>query len=115
MQSIVHVGDFALARPFIKDPEQSLRKWVRMLNEDVAELASEAPRSKAPKLEAYVHNYSQRVAILLAVLRGVGEKSSAESIQALASSLVESIMVREAVEKALANSPTRENDPIDFR
>jgi hypothetical protein len=104
MRSIVHVGDFALARRFISDPERSIRSWARMLNEDVADLAKEPP-SEVPKLEAHVHNYAERVAVLLSVLRGVGEQSLANSLNEQALSCIESPPVREAVSEALTKGP----------
>jgi hypothetical protein len=102
MRSIVHVGDFALARGFIDEPEQSVRRWARMLNQDVADLASEPP-SEVPKLEAYVHNYADRVTLLLSVLRGVGEELLANSTHQQALSCIESDAVRDAVGEALNN------------
>jgi hypothetical protein len=104
MRSIVHAGDFALARTFIKKPEQSVRSWVRMLNQDVAELASEPP-SEVPKLEAHVQNYAERVTLLLSVLSGVGEQSLANSIRQQALSCIESPSVRGAVSEALGEAP----------
>lgn len=106
MGSIVQVGDFALARSLIKDPEQSVRKWVGRLNKDVAELASRPPStppSRAPMLEAYVYYYAQRVALLVTVLRGAGEESLAHSIKDQALSSIESGSVRDAVNEQLVS------------
>lgn len=103
MPSIVHAKDFDLARTFIKDPEGAVRKWSRLLNDDVADLAREPPR-KAPVQEAYVHYYAQRVRLLLAVLNGVGDRALAESIRETAVTSIESLSVREAVDTALSNA-----------
>ena len=102
MPSLVYAKDFTLARTFIKDPERTVLKWSRVLNEDVADLVKEPPR-KAPVQEAYVHIYAERVGLLLAVLNGIGERALAESILESAVASIESASVREAVDAALSN------------
>jgi hypothetical protein len=102
MPSIVHARDFALARTFVKDPEATIRKWTRLLNEDIADLAKEPPR-KAPVQEGYVHFYAQRIRLLLAILVGVGEQALAESIRETALACIESVPVRDAVNDAISH------------
>lgn len=102
MPSLVLAKDFALARTFIKDPEEAVRKWSRVLNEDVADLPKEPAPRKAPLQEAYVHIYAERVRILLAVLNGVGDEVLAKSIRETALGSIESLAVRDAVDMALS-------------
>lgn len=108
MPSIVHAKDFALARTFITNPEGAIRKWSRLLNEDIADLAKEPPR-KAPVQEGYVHYYVERVRILLAVLVGVGDLTLAESIRQAAVTSIESSSIRDAVDAALAKQTSNES------
>jgi hypothetical protein len=104
MPSIVHARDFALARTFIKDPEATVRKWMRLLNDDIADLAKEQPR-KAPVQEAYVQIYVQRLRVLLAILIGVGEQAIANSIRQTALASLESLSIREAIRGAISHDP----------
>jgi hypothetical protein len=99
MPSIVHARDFALARTFIKDPEATVRKWMRLLNDDIADLAKE------PVQEAYVQIYAQRLRVLLAILIGVGEQAIANSIRQTALASLESLSIREAIRGAISHDP----------
>lgn len=102
MPSLVLAKDFALARTFIKDPEWSVRKWCRILNEDVADLPNEPLPQQPPLQEAYVHFYAERVRVVLVVLNGVGEQVLANSTRETALAAIESLAVREAVDAALS-------------
>jgi hypothetical protein len=104
MPSIVHARDFALARTFIDDPEATARKWMRLLNDDIAYLAKEPP-SKAPVQDGYVHFYAQRMLLLLTILSGVGEQGLAESIRETALMSIVSAPIRDAVRDAISREP----------
>lgn len=101
LAALVMTGDYQLARRYVPTPAETLRQFSGTLNEDVEDLAK-LPPSPAPRLEAYVHIYAERVSLLLAILRGVGEIEQAERIEASALELVRSPSVREAVRAALA-------------
>jgi hypothetical protein len=48
MPAIVHAKDFSLARRFIGNPEAAVRKWSRILNDDIADLSKEPARKSTP-------------------------------------------------------------------
>jgi hypothetical protein len=100
MAAIVRSKDFNLARNLVRDPDGSIRRWSRILNEDVADLANE-PADYALRLDAYVHYYVTQVRLLLDVFIGVGESEIAESLRESAISAVESPAARDAVHAAL--------------
>jgi hypothetical protein len=100
LPAIVKSGDFAMARRYTPSPLESLRKYGRALNQDVAELRRQPP-SKAPRLKAYVAIYAERVRLLLRILRGTRERKVMQEVRAQAPKLVESPTVRRAVRKAL--------------
>lgn len=100
LPAIVKSGDFAMARRYTPAPLESLRKYVKTLNQDVADLTRQPP-SKAPRLKAYVAIYTERVRLLLRILRGTKERKVMEEVRAQALKLVESSAVRRAVGKAL--------------
>lgn len=104
MPSIVAAKDFALARTFIDDPEATARKWMRLLNDDISDLAKEPPR-KAPVQDGIVQFYAERMRLLLAILIGVGEQGLAESIRETALMSIESAPVRDAVMVAISRDP----------
>ena len=53
---IVRSKDFDLARKLVRDPDGSIRRWSRILNEGIADLANEPP-SNASGFDAYIHYY----------------------------------------------------------
>lgn len=101
LPALVKAGDCQLARRYVPAPAETLARFSNTLNEDAEELASDQPL-QAPTLDAYVHIYAERVLLLAAVLRGVGESDEAARIEAKALELVQSPSVREAVRAALA-------------
>ncbi|WP_116811341.1 hypothetical protein [Steroidobacter cummioxidans] len=100
MASIVSAKDFDLARKLVRDPDGAIRRWSRILNEDIADLANEPP-SNAPRFDAYVDYYVTQVRLLLDVFIGVGEMEIAESLRESALAAVESPPARDAVRAAL--------------
>lgn len=100
MRAIVQARDYDLASRYIADPEEELRNWSVVLNEDIADLAKEPPQ-EAPVQDAYVHIYAERVRLLLAILNGVGERARAEAVHKAALESVDSVVVREAVAQAV--------------
>lgn len=100
MAAIVGSKDFDLARKLVRDPDGAIRRWSRILNEDVADLANEPP-SDVPRLEAYVHHYVTQVGLLLDVFIGVGELVIANALRGSAIAAVESTPARDAVRAAL--------------
>jgi hypothetical protein len=100
LPAIVKSGDFAMARRYTPSPLESLRKYGKALNQDVAELTRQPP-TKAPRLKAYVAIYAERVRLLLRILRGTRERKVMQEVRAQALKLVESSTVRRAVRKAL--------------
>lgn len=106
MAAIVQSKNFDLARKLARDPDGSIRRWSRILNEDVADLADE-PSNHALRLDAYVHYYVTQVRLLLDVFIGVGESEIAESLRESAIAAVESPTARDAVHTMLAPNPGR--------
>lgn len=100
LPAIVKSGDFAMARRYTPSPLESLRKYGKALNQDVADLARQPP-SKAPRLKAYVAIYAESVQLLLRILRGTRERKVMEEVREQALKVVESPAVRRAVRKAL--------------
>lgn len=100
MAAIVRSKDFDLARKLVRDPDGSIRRWSRILNEDIADLANEPP-SNAPRFDAYIHYYVTQVRLLLDVFIGVGESGLAESLRESALAAVETPPARDAVHAAL--------------
>lgn len=100
MAAIVRSKDFDLARKLVPDPDGAIRRWSRILNEDIAGLANE-PHSDAPRLDAYVHYYVTQVRLIFDVFIGVGELGIAESLRESALAAVESPPARDAVHAAL--------------
>jgi hypothetical protein len=103
LPAIVTIGDFPLARQYLPDPTEEIRRLSALLNDDVEEL-NDFPQSSAPCMEAYVHNYVKDIKILLAILRGASESAEADEIQASAVTLVDSPDVREAVRIGLISA-----------
>jgi tetratricopeptide (TPR) repeat protein len=101
LPALVKAGDCQLARRYLPAPAETLRRFSDALNEDADELTSDQPLH-APTLDAYVYIYAERVLLLAAVLRGVGESDEAERIEAKALELVRSPPVREAIRAVLA-------------
>jgi len=101
MAAIVGAKDFGLARKLVRDPDNAIRKWSRILNEDVADLPNEPPSKASRLLDAYVHYYVTQVRLLLDVFIGVGELEIAKSLRESALAAVESLPARDAVHAAL--------------
>jgi len=106
MPAIVKLEDFQMARRYISSPDDMLRGYGDMLNEDIDDIERRPP-SKAPRRKAYIHIYVERVQLLLEILRGTNETEEAERIRALALELVKSPSVRKAVRNALAGKAKR--------
>jgi hypothetical protein len=101
LAALVKTERYELARRYVSVPDEKLRQFSDTLNRDVEALAKQTP-SSAPTLDAYVQIYAERVALLSAILRGVGEIDEASSIESSALQLVQYPEVREAVREALS-------------
>jgi hypothetical protein len=99
LPAIVLSRDFELARHYLPWPARRVARLAERLNGDIAGLKHR--NSRAPARQAYIHNYCEDVRMLIAVLRGVGERSLAAEIRTSALDLVHSRSVRQAVRAAL--------------
>lgn len=100
MPAIVVSRDFRLARRYLPQPDRRVAQLAARLNSDIGALKGET--SRAPARHAYIQNYCKEVRMLLAVLRGVGERDRAAEIRRSALDLVNSRSVRRALAAALA-------------
>jgi tetratricopeptide (TPR) repeat protein len=100
-EAIVKAGDFALAAEHLDHPEEALLRYSDRLNRDVAELTPERER-KYPILDAYVHIYVDRIALVVTILEGLNQVEDARACIDWAIALVDSRRVRIRVIDALA-------------
>lgn len=100
LEAIVKARDFDLARKYSPDPENALLRYSADLNEDVAGLEVRAP-IKAPRLDAYIHIYCNRVRTIIQILEGLGYAAVADHTREWAVALVEGKSVRARVLKAV--------------
>ncbi len=80
--SIVKSSDFTMARRYIADPEATAARFLLSFNSDIDEIHDGPHREKT--LDAFIHIFSERVQVLLAILRGCGETNRADQIQQVA-------------------------------
>ena len=112
MPAIVRMRDFELARRYLPSPTDDLGRISDHLNVKVKDLDYRPATQRAPCLEAYISNYVKDVKRLLEVLRGSGDPEQADRMQKLASELVESPDVRQAVWASLVSAdPPRGSIP----
>ena len=100
MPAIVHSRDFRLARRYVPQPDKRVAQLAARLNKDLEWLKRET--SRAPARHAHIQNYSKELRMLIAVLRGVGERQRAAEVRNSAVGLVNSRSARRAVAAALA-------------
>ena len=98
MDAIVDAKDYGLAERFLADPEAQVGAWSTQLNDDVRRLRDpdRATRHVDRKLASHARAYADDVALILAVLDGVGRADEARTIRDSAINRVEVESVRPA-------------------
>lgn len=100
LSAIIVRGDYALAKTFIKDPEEKIRRWAKRLNEELEYLATQPP-SPAPREATEISIYAEDVARLLKILSATGDASEAIRLRALSVGCIASSTTKSAVERDL--------------
>jgi hypothetical protein len=88
IDAIVAAKDFDRAARYAPDPESTLLEVSEDLNRDVADHKA-GPSVKAPRLDAYIHIYCDRVRNTVRILSGIGRPLDAEFAREWAVALVE--------------------------
>lgn len=100
LEAMTICGDWQLARRYLPDPSESVRELSERLNGAVDECDLNG-ESGARASGAYTRNYIKRIRLLLDILRNTGDAEEADRLQILASDLVASPDIREAVRVGL--------------
>jgi hypothetical protein len=102
LPSIVKARDFDLASRYI-DPESRVQKYAEFMNKELQKIPEYKRRtgSKAPMRWAYIANYSDDAALLIRILRGVGERARAARLRQSAVDLLDSRAARRQVAERL--------------
>jgi hypothetical protein len=105
--SIVKSSDFEMARRYIVDTEASLGRFLKDFNKQIEEMRDGPHRDM--RFDAFVHIFSQKIQVLVAILRGCCEIELADRIQQMA---LEGIMNAEALSKV--KEILEKGESVDF-
>ena len=85
------------------DPESRVQKYAEFMNKELQKIPEYKRRtgSKAPMRWAYIANYSDDAALLIRILRGVGERARAARLRQSAVDLLDSRAARRQVAERL--------------
>jgi hypothetical protein len=101
MPAVVNCGDFKLARRYLEDPDGTLARKARHFTDGMEYARKQPRRRKAAVREAHIHTYCKDVELLIAILRGSGERRRAAVLRKAALALIGPSAVRKAVASRL--------------
>jgi hypothetical protein len=83
MRALVDAGDFRRARRYTPDPAARLVRHAAFLNQELPKIPERIRKSgtKAPVKDAYISNYCDDAKLLIAILRGAGERKAAAQLR----------------------------------
>lgn len=97
MPALVRYRDFKRARRHLKDPEALLSRRASLFKEGIKWSNSKTRKWKAASREAHIRIYCKDVALLMAILRGCGERAKAAELRMRALTLVDPASLRKLV------------------
>jgi hypothetical protein len=89
IDTIVKIGDFALAEKYSMGPEDSLLRFSEDLNRDIADPEFKG-KHRAHTIEAFIQIYCGRVQTMISILEGLGKTEEAGQAREWAVALVHS-------------------------
>jgi hypothetical protein len=101
MPAVVKCRDFKLARRYLPDLNEELTWRAKLLNDDIERARQHPRKRRIVEQRADIENYCKDVRLLTAILRGTGERKSANECRRTAINLITSRSVRRAVASRL--------------